>query len=134
MGKINSWTEMNWYALGSLLTQIAFLLAGVWFAHNLLRTLQGLLEQFGALLKLSITWDSRSAGAQTRRQFADLNQYWLKATDSSTRTTIEPAESGPGQFSVAWHRLVLWLKAPMHRAEISSWRRFVLWLQSPAGS
>lgn len=132
MSEINSWTEMNWYALGSLLTQLAFLLAAVWFARNLLKTLRGLLEQFGALVKLSVTSDS--SGAYTRRQFADLNQYWLKATDSSTRTTIEPAESGPGQFSVAWHRLVLWLKAPIHRAEISSWRRFVLWLQSPAGS
>jgi hypothetical protein len=134
MSEINSWTEINWYALGSLLTQVAFLVAAVWFARDFLRTMRALLEQVGALLKPSITSDSNSAGARTRRHFADMSQYWVMPTDSSTPASVEPVEHGPGQFAVAWDRLVVWLKAPMHSFEVPAWRRFVGWLQSPRGS
>jgi hypothetical protein len=134
MSEINSWTEINWYALGSLLTQVAFLVAAVWFARDFLRTMRALLEQVGALLKPSITSDSHSAGARTRRHFADMSQYWVMPTDSSTPASVEPVEYGPGQFAVAWDRLVVWLKAPMHSFEVPAWRRFVGWLQSPRGS
>jgi hypothetical protein len=132
MSEINSWKEINWYELGSLLTQVAFLVAAVWFARDFLRTMRALLEQVGALLKLSITSDS--AGAHTRRHFADLSQYWLMPTDSPTPGPVQPVENGAAQFAVAWDRLVVWLKTPMHSFEVPAWRRFVGWLQSPAGS
>ena len=45
----------DWYALGSLIAQIGFLVAAVWFARNFLRTMRAFQEQIGALLKLSIT-------------------------------------------------------------------------------
>src|SRR5260221_2025956 len=55
MNEFKPWTQNDWYALGSLLTQLAFLFAGVWFARNILRTMRAFQEQAGALLKLSIT-------------------------------------------------------------------------------
>ena len=133
MSDISSWTEFNWYALGSLITQLAFFIAAVWFARSFLRAVHALQEQFGALLKLSITSDSQSSGAFSRRRFADLSQNWLMPTDSSTPLPT-PVNNGPGQLAVAWHRLSTWLNAPMHSAEASGWRRFVIWLQSPVGS
>jgi len=130
----NSWTEIKWYALGSLLIQLAFLAATLWFARNFLRTIRGFQVQIGALLKPLIASDPRSAGAHSRRHFADVSQYWLMPTDTLTPGPAEPVESGPRQLTVAWHRLVLWLQAPMHTAQVSAWRRLVGWLQAPVGS
>jgi hypothetical protein len=44
----------DWYAAGTFLIQVAFLVSVVWFARNILRTARALQEQIGALLKLSI--------------------------------------------------------------------------------
>ena len=35
MSEFISWVQGNWQALGTLLTQLAFLVAGVWFARNI---------------------------------------------------------------------------------------------------
>jgi hypothetical protein len=45
----------NWYAPASLVIQLSFLIAGVWFARNILRTMRASQEQLGAMLKFSIT-------------------------------------------------------------------------------
>ena len=134
MSEFNSWTEINWYSLGSILIQIAFLVAGVWFARNFLRIVRAFQEQVGALLKLSITSDPHSTEAYTSRHSADLRRYWLFPTDTPASGPFKPAETRPGRIEVAWHRLVLWLQEPMHIAEVSAWRRFVSWMQAPSGS
>jgi hypothetical protein len=136
MNEFNSWTEINWYRLGSLLTQVAFLVAGVWFARNLLKTIRAFQEQVGALLKLSITAtpsERFSATANTRRHSADAGLTWLSPLETQTADLSEPAESGPGRLVMAWRRLGRWLQAPMHTAEVSAWRRLIGWLQAPAG-
>jgi hypothetical protein len=51
----STWIQSNWYELGNLLSQFAFLAAGIWFARKILRTMRASQEQFGALLKLSMT-------------------------------------------------------------------------------
>ena len=136
MSEVNSWMQSNWHALGSLLVQLAFLLAGVWFARNILGAMRAFQEQIGALLKLSITdaaTERHSPSASSTRPLAD-SPYWLTPSETQTPSLAEPAESGPSRFAVAWHHLVLWLQAPMSGAEVAPWRRVLRWLQAPAGS
>jgi hypothetical protein len=135
MNEFNSWTEINWYSLGSLLIQLALLVAGVWFARDFLKAMRAFQEQVGALLKLSITSDPHSGGVHTKRRFADVSQYWLLPMDTPPAPgASEPAERGPGRLAGAWHCLAVWLQEPMYTAEVSVWRRFVGWLQAPSGS
>ena len=135
MSEINSWTDINWYSLGTLLIQLAFLAAVVWFARNFLRVTRAFQDQIGAMLKLWITSDPHSTAAQTRRHVADLSEYWLLPTDRQpTAGAFAPAEHGPGRLGSAWHDLVVWLEEPMYSMEASMWRRLVGWLQAPSGS
>ncbi|HXY00715.1 MAG TPA: hypothetical protein VEI54_07320 [Candidatus Limnocylindrales bacterium] len=133
MHEFNSWTEINWYALGSLLAQFAFLAAGIWFARNILRTVRAFLEQVGALLKLSITGnpsEPHAASAHSARSFAETSPYWLAPNEPQPDSPAQPVKTGPG----AWRRMVLWLNEPMRTAEVSAWRRAINWLQAPSGS
>jgi hypothetical protein len=132
-----SWAQGNWHALGTLLTQLAFLVVGVWFARNMLRTLRAFQEQVAALLRLSITptpTELHSAGANSRRFLAEVSPYWLTPSEPQTVSPPPPTDSGPSRFMVVWHRLVLWLQAPMSTPESGQWRRVVHWLQAPAGN
>jgi hypothetical protein len=135
MNEFNSW-DINGYGLASLLTQVAFLVAGVWFARNFLRTIRAFQEQVGALLKLSITAtpsERFSTSANTRRSLADSSLYSVTPLETQTADLSEPAESRPGRLVIAWRRLGRWLQEPRHTAEVSAWRRLVSWLQAPAG-
>jgi len=141
MNDFNSWSDVNWYAVGSLLAQFAFLFAGLWFARNFLRTIRAFQEQVGTLLKLSITAgtsDRLSASANTKHSFAEASPYWLapSETPAETQPAREPqfTESGPGALVSAWRGLVHWLNAPMHTSQVSPWHRLMHWLQAPAGS
>lgn len=136
MSEFVSWVQVNWHELGALLTQVAFLVAGVWFARNVLRTMRAFQEQVGALLRLSITTtptDANPAEAKAKRSLAEASPYWLTPSETQTVTTPEIADSGPSRFAIAWHRLVLWLQEPMSTSEASPWRRVIHWLQAPAG-
>lgn len=55
MDQITNWMQSNWYELGSLTAQFAFLFAGLWFAVKILRTMRATQQQMGALLRLSMT-------------------------------------------------------------------------------
>jgi hypothetical protein len=138
MNIFSSWPERNWYAVGSLLAQFAFLVAGVWFARNFLRAIRAFQEQLGALLKLSITGappDRLAASAGTRRSFVDVSQYWLgPAGTAQSAGEQEPGKRRPSPLAGAWRSMVRWLNAPMHSPELSTWRRLIHWLQAPAGS
>jgi len=136
MSAFSDLLQNNWYAAASLLIQVAFLLAGVWFARNLLRGMRASQEQFGALLKLSITGvagerDSSVAGA--KRSLAEASPYWLVPSEIVPPAAPEPVERRPSRFTLACHSVVLWLQTPMSGAEVSPWRRVVTWLQAPAG-
>lgn len=133
-----SWVQGNWQALGTLLTQLAFLVAGVWFARNILRTMRAFQEQVGALLRLSITaatpTELYSAGANARRPLVEASPYWLTPSETQTVSAPEPIDSGPSRFVLAWHPLVHWLQEPMSTPQAGHWRRLVHWLQVPAGN
>ncbi|HEV2196772.1 MAG TPA: hypothetical protein VGR55_14405 [Candidatus Acidoferrum sp.] len=55
MNEIMNWMQNNWYELGSLSAQFAFVFAGLWFAGKILKTMRATQQQMGALLRLSMT-------------------------------------------------------------------------------
>jgi hypothetical protein len=126
----------DWYALGSLVAQLGFLVAAVWFARNFLRTMRAFQEQIGALLKLSITsasGEQQSANALARNVLGEGSPYWLPPTLRSTAGAPEVVERGPNLFAAGWQRAIHWLREPMGSAEVSYRGRVISWLQVPAG-
>lgn len=55
MNEIMNWIQNNWFEFGSLFAQFAFLLAAVWFGRRILKSMRATQQQFGALLRLSMT-------------------------------------------------------------------------------
>src|SRR5260370_26496805 len=71
MNEITAWIQSNWYELGGLFVQCTFLLAGVWFARKILKTMRASQEQVGALLRLSVT------DASPERPRSSATPYWV---------------------------------------------------------
>src|SRR5882762_10925956 len=121
MGEFTAWMQSNWYALGNLLFQFAFLAASVWFAREILRTMRVSQEQVGALLKLSITGattERHSPIAVAERALAGASSsgassYWLTPTEIPPVGPLELPENDLGRWAVARHSLVVWLQTPM---------------------
>ncbi len=67
MNEITNWIQNNWYEFGSLFAQFTFLFAGLWFARKILKSMRATQQQFGALLRLSITdgLEERSKESET---------------------------------------------------------------------
>lgn len=55
MDQIANFIQNNWYELGTLVAQFAFLFAGLWFAVKILNTMRATQQQMGALLRLSMS-------------------------------------------------------------------------------
>ena len=126
----------DWYALGSLVAQLGFLVAAVWFARNFLRTMRAFQEQIGALLKLSITsapGERQSANTIARNAPAEGSPYWLPPAPAAQTNPPEIVERGPNLFVAGWQRTLHWLREPMGSARVSYRRRVINWLQAPAG-
>jgi hypothetical protein len=137
MNEFTAWMQSNWYALGNLFVQCAFLAAGVWFARKILKTIRASQEQVGALLKLSFTGaigERPSPMAATDRSFANASPYWLTPEEKLPVALPESQESGPSRWAVARHRAMVWLQTPMSSGETPLWRKATKWLQAPAGS
>jgi hypothetical protein len=137
MSEFYSWAEQNWQPLGALLVQLAFLVTGVWFARNILKTIRAFQEQVGALLKHTITAtpdEQHLAGTTVKQSLEGGRPDWL--TPSETQTVGPPAStaSGPGRVVVAWRRLVLWMQAPMSTTTGTPWPRVIRWFQAPIGA
>jgi hypothetical protein len=144
MNEFTAWMQSNWYALGNLLSQFAFLAAGVWFARQILKTMRASQEQVGALLKLSVTGaitDRHSSSATATGSFASASPYWLTPTEIPPVTPLELPETGPSRWAIArhslelaGHSLMMWLQTPMSSGAAAPWRKALRWLQSPARS
>jgi len=143
MNEFTAWIQSNWYALGNLLSQIAFLSAGVWFAQKILKTIRASQEQIGALLKLSITGTERQLSATVQeRSFSSASPYWLMPGEKVLEASSSPlTEPGPSRWAIvgtkltaAGTSLVVWLQTPMGGNGTGTWRKAMRWLQSPAGS
>ena len=127
----------NWYAPASLLIQLGFLVAGVWFARNVLRTMRTFQEQVGAMLKSSttgVTGDRHLSSASAKQSLAEVSPYWLAPSETETAGLPKAIESGRSRVPVACRKMVLWLQAPMSGAEMAPWRQIITWLRAPAGS
>ena len=136
MNEFTAWIESNWYELGTLLSEVVFLAAGIWFARKILRTLRASQEQVGALLKLSVTGavaERQSSSAVAERPFASASPYWLTPSEIPPAGSQEPPESRPARSALG-HSLVVWLNTPMSSGGVAPWRRAIRWLQSPAGT
>jgi len=132
----STWIQSNWYELGNLLSQIAFLAAGIWFARKILRTIRASQEQVGALLKLSVTGsvaERHPSSAVAERSLAGASPYWLTPPEPIPAVLSEPVETGPTRWEVARHGALVWLQTPMSSGEVAPWRRVVRWLQAPVG-
>jgi hypothetical protein len=134
MNEMSAWIQSNWYALGNLFIEGAFLAAAVWFGRRILRTLRASQEQVGALLKMSVTGaisERQSSNGAAERSFANASPYWLTPPEVPAAAPLQELhESRPGLS----HRAIVWLKTPMKRAEVAPWRKAIKWLQAPARS
>ena len=137
MNEITSWIQANWYAFGNLFSQFAFLLAGVWFARKILRTMRASQEQFGALLKLSLTdglKEQSKLNTATDRPSPYVLADW-PATQASPLSLPESHAPSKG-IAKAWKGVIVWLETPMGSGSEghSPLRKVTRWLQTPAGS
>src|ERR1700676_3864979 len=100
MSEFAIWMQSNWYALGNLLIQIAFLAAGIWFARKILKPMRESQEQVGALLKLSVTGavTERPSPSAAERSFASASLYWLAPAEVPPSAPLELPESGPSRW------------------------------------
>lgn len=139
MSAFSDLLQSNWYALASILVQLLFLIAGVWFARNILKGIRASQEQFGALLKLSITGaagERDSSVAVPKRSLAETSPYWLVPSEivPPAPAAPEPIATGPSYFVLAGRKVLLWLQTPISHEEVSPLRRVITWLQAPAGN
>ncbi|HEY6264691.1 MAG TPA: hypothetical protein VIW93_07810 [Candidatus Acidoferrum sp.] len=136
MNEFSTWMQSNWYALGNLLLQASFLTAAIWFARDILKTMRASQEQFGALLKLSMTGalTERHSTTAAERSFAAASPYWLTPQEFPPAPLCEPIESGPSHWTAALHSVTVWLQTPMSTGEFAPWRKAIKWLQAPARS
>jgi len=136
MSDLSALAQNNWCALASLVIQLAFLIAGVWFARNILRTMRASQEQLGAMLRLSITGatgEQHLSNGSAKRSLTEVSPYWLAPSETGTDGRSESIERGPRRIAVA-RKMALWLQAPMSSADAALWRRIITWLQAPARS
>src|SRR5713101_1178254 len=112
MNEMSAWIQSNWYALGNLFIEGAFLAAAVWFGRRILRTLRASQEQVGALLKMSVTGaiaERQSSNGAADRSFANASPYWLSPPEVPSAAPLQELhESRPG----LGHRAIVWLQAP----------------------
>ena len=87
-------SQGDWYAWATLLMKVAFLIAGVWFAGNLLKIIRAFQEQVGALLRLSITatpTEQPSASAVAKRALGEASTY--RPAETHVRVTESTSPS-----------------------------------------
>ena len=132
MNEINAWVQGNWYQLGNLFVQFFFLIAAVWFAFKILKAMRAMQEQFGALLKLSIT-DALKPNSAQHRPTPYVMAEWPTATEAPVISLPEP-EPRSKRLALAWQALIGWLKTPMGVGGHPHWHKILHWLQTPAGN
>src|SRR5215470_16103214 len=109
MNEITAWMQNNWYSLGSLLGQFAFLAAGVWFAQRILKTIRASQEQFGALLKLSLSDqlnDQSKVSAPSHHATPYVMAEWPAGEAKAPELSMPQPEPRIHHAAAAWHGLI----------------------------
>ena len=104
MNDFSAWDQNNWLASASLLIELAFLVAAVWFAGNLLRTMRAFQEQIGTLLKLSIagiTADRNLSTGGAPLPLSEGSPYWLAPSEGEAAAQPQLAERDQNRITVA---------------------------------
>jgi hypothetical protein len=145
MTEFSTWVQNNWYEFGSVLAQFAFLVAGVWFARKILKTLRASQEQFGALLKLTLTDElaerakesaalhRSTSSVEAERPTPYVMAEWPAAAEAPA-LTLPGGQRSHNPLAAAWRGTVRWLKAPIRKPGPSPLRKVARWLQAPARS
>lgn len=100
MDQILNWMQNNWFELGTLVAQFAFLFAGLWFAGRILKTMRATQQQMGALLRLSMTngLEERSNMSETAHQA--INDAAHEPTPSVVASSMfSPAPEQPTSYA-----------------------------------
>ena len=141
MKEFTGWMQGNWYSLGNLVAQFAFLIAGVWFARKILKTVRASQEQFGALLRLTMSEGlnerARASEAAHRALSGDRSTPYVMAdwsTAGAPALSIPEREPLGKRLLAVCKGVIRWLKAPMSGHWLGPWRRVSHWLQTPVGS
>jgi hypothetical protein len=140
MSDISPWMQDNWLELGSLLIQLAFLAAGVWFARNILRTMRAFQDQIVALLKLAVTsrdTEQRPLSASAKPTQTAGSAILFPTDEEQALSHPEPIElieSGPSWIVRAWHGVAQWLQTPMSNRGTGPFVRILEWFRAPIGS
>jgi len=99
-------SQGDWYAWITLLTKVAFLIAGVWFARNLLKIIRAFQEQVGALLKMSIAAtpaEQPPASVIAKRALGEASTYRPAETHARVTESTSPStnrlEASPYRFT-----------------------------------
>lgn len=133
MNEFISWMRDNWYSFGNLFSQFAFLAAGVWFARRILKTIRASQEQFGALLKLSLT-DGLKEQSKLNTATDSSSPYVLADWPVAPALSLPEPEPRGKRIAKAWKSTIVWLETPMGSEGNGPLHKVVRWLQTPAGS
>lgn len=98
MNEITNWMQNNWYELGSLTAQFAFLFAGLWFAVKILKTMRATQQQMGALLRLSMT-----DGLEERSKMNDMAHEINDAAQQPAPSVVAGSMFSPAMERPASH-------------------------------
>ena len=125
----------QWFQAGSLFIQAGFLIAAVWSARAILKSLRASQEQMGALLRLTVSGTPSGEQARTGpRPTPHLLDGWPEAPQHAAAADTIENLSNQRHFKRVWAGLVGWLRQPMAGSDVGMWRRMVRWLQAPAGT
>lgn len=153
MNEIMDWMQSYWYEFGMLFGQFLLLLAVVWFARKILRTMRASQEQVGALLRLSLS-DEISEHANSTATAHRPTPYVMADWPATSETAAAPEAASAGIPAVSESPvtdsetpaltipggqrtgIIGWLRTPMKSQGngISPWRKVLRWLQAPARS
>jgi len=99
MNQIANWMQSNWYELGSLMAQLTFVFAGLWFAGKILSTMRATQQQMGALLRLSMTEgpEEQHSRIEESSQFGEANPEPTPSVVASP--VLSPAMKLPTSYS-----------------------------------
>lgn len=145
MTDFSTWMQNNWYEFCTIIAEFTFVIAGLWFARKILKTLRASQEQFGALLKLTLTDElveraklsaqahRPAPGVEADRPTPYVMAEWPTHAEAPALSMPEP-KPRRNLLIVAWRGIIRWLQTPMNPNGLHPWRRVARWLQAPVRS